>query len=129
MGYKGRLRLGAIDTRQDVFPLHIGFQWGHEAHTCKKFFFMPTFGAFVNKPLAQPFHPLQIRVDKGNLSGYTEDRNEGATGKRLAPYWITEVTAGLGRPGGYFFLLACMNRAIMPTIKIPVWIRSEYVTI
>ena len=94
MGYKGRLRLGAIDTRPNAFPLHIGFQWGHEANTCKKFFFMPTFRAFVNKPLAQPFHPLQIRVDKGNLSGYTEDRNEGATGKRLAPYLITEVTAG-----------------------------------
>ena len=95
MGYKGRLRLGAIDTRQDVFPLHIGFQWGHEAHTCKQFFFMAAFGAFVNKPLAQPFHPLQIRVDKGNLSGYTEDRNEGATGKRLAPQVLREVTAGL----------------------------------
>lgn len=40
-----------------------------------------------------------------------------------------EVTAGLGRPGGYFLLLACKNRAIMATTRIPVWIRSEYVTI
>ncbi len=89
MGYKGRLRLGAIDTRQDTFPLHAGFQRGHETHTYKQFFFMPAFGAFVDKSLAQPFHPLQIRVDKGNLSGYTEDRNEGATGKRLAPQSVT----------------------------------------
>ena len=106
MGYKGRLRLGAIDTRQVTFPLHAGFQRGHETHTYKQFFFMPAFGAFVDKSLAQPFHPLQIRVDKGNLSGYTEDRNEGATGKRLAPQSVTRSNRWFGRPGGYFFLLA-----------------------
>ena len=32
-------------------------------------------------------------------------------------------------PGGYFFLLAAIKRPIMPTTKMPVWIRSEYVTI
>ena len=74
MGYKGRLRLGAIDTRQDVFPLHIGFQWGHEAHTCKKFFFMPTFGAFVNKSLAQPFHPPLNYVQYSILSAKKKPR-------------------------------------------------------
>lgn len=28
------------------------------------------------------------------MLNYTEYRNKGATGRRLAPYWITEVTAG-----------------------------------
>ena len=32
-------------------------------------------------------------------------------------------------PGGYFFLLAAIKRPIMPTTKMPVWMRSEYVTI
>ena len=45
------------------------------------------------------------------------------------PTWITRSNRRLGRPGGYFLLLACKNRAIMATTRIPVWIRSEYVTI
>ena len=45
------------------------------------------------------------------------------------PTWITRSNRRLGRPGGYFLLLACKNRAIMETTRIPVWIRSEYVTI
>lgn len=106
VGYKGRLYLGAVDTRQDAFPLHIGFQRGHETHTSKHFFFMAAFGTSIHKPFAQPFHPLQIQVDKGQLSGYTKDRNEGATGKRLAPQSVTRSNRWFGRPGGYFFLLA-----------------------
>ena len=51
---------------------------------------------------------------------YTEYRNEGATGKRLAPFQVTRSNRWLGRPGGYFFLFACMNRAIMATTKMPV---------
>ena len=42
---------------------------------------------------------------------------------------FTEVTALFGRRGGYFFLLAAIKRPIMPTTKMPIWIRSEYVTI
>ena len=45
------------------------------------------------------------------------------------PPSVTRSNRWFGRPGGYFFLSAWMNRAIMPTIRIPVWIRSEYVTI
>ena len=33
-------------------------------------------------------------VDNRLRLDYTEHRSEGATGKRLAPYLITEVTAG-----------------------------------
>lgn len=33
-------------------------------------------------------------VDNRLHLDYTKNRNEGATGKRLAPYLITEVTAG-----------------------------------
>ncbi len=33
-------------------------------------------------------------VDNRLRLEYTEHRSEGATGKRLAPYLITEVTAG-----------------------------------
>jgi hypothetical protein len=43
--------------------------------------------------------------------------------------YLKEVTALCGWRGGYFFLLAIIKRPIMPTTKMPVWIRSEYVTI
>ena len=43
--------------------------------------------------------------------------------------YLKEVTALVGAWGGYFFLLAIIKRPIMPTTKMPVWIRSEYVTI
>jgi hypothetical protein len=57
MGYKGRLCLGAIDTRQNTFPLHIGFHRGHEAHTGKKFFFMTAFGASIHIPFTHTGSP------------------------------------------------------------------------
>lgn len=41
---------------------------------------------------------------------------------------LQEVTALFGRRGGYFFFV-CKNRPMMPTIKMPIWMRSEYVTI
>ena len=40
----------------------------------------------------------------------------------------TDVTALFGRRGGHFCFWNARNNPIMPTIKIPIWIRSEYVT-
>ena len=57
MGYKGRLCLGAIDTSQNAFPLHIGFHKGHKAHTGKKFFFMAAFVASIHKPFTHTASP------------------------------------------------------------------------
>lgn len=57
MGYKGRLCLWAIDTRQNTFPLHIGFHRGHEAHTGKKLFFMAAFWASIHIPFTHTGSP------------------------------------------------------------------------
>lgn len=56
---------------------------------------------------------------------------EGRYRQTVSPEWfLREVTALFGWRGGYFsFLVAVMNRPMMPTIKMPIWIRSEYVTI
>ncbi len=77
--------------------------------------------AAVLRP-AKKNRPLQERteqdIDKSHTGGYTENR-KGAAGRRLAPHWITEVTADCGdRLGGYFFLLlcTCKNRPQMPMI-------------
>ena len=54
---------------------------------------------------------------------------KGATGKRAVPLRITKRSnRNLGRLGGYFFLF-CRNKLMIPTTKMPIWIRSEYVTI
>lgn len=42
---------------------------------------------------------------------------------------VTRSNRFRARMGGYFLLLAEINRPIMPTINMPNWIRSEYVTI
>lgn len=55
---------------------------------------------------------------------------EGRYRQTVSPEWfLCEVTALFGWRGGYFsFLVAVMNRPMMPTIKMPISIRSEYVT-
>jgi hypothetical protein len=45
------------------------------------------------------------------------------------PLEFTIVIAVLSQGAGGHFFFACKNRLIMPTIKMPIWIRSEYVTI
>ena len=74
--------------------------------------------------------PARDGLDNRTSGGYTE-HEKGAAGRRLAQDFSSskEVTALFGRRGGYFFLLAIIKRPIMPTTKMPVWIRSEYVTI
>ena len=74
--------------------------------------------------------PARGGLDNRTSGGYTE-YEKGAAGRRLAQDFSSskEVTALFGRRGGYFFLLAIIKRPIMPTTKMPVWIRSEYVTI
>ena len=48
----------------------------------------------IYKPFPRRSTTLQNHVDNFKTLNYTEYRNKGATGRRLAPYWITEVTAG-----------------------------------
>lgn len=58
--------------------------------------------------------------------------DEGVAGRRLAPSLSSSKRSNRrlwGQSGGYFFLLAAIKRPIMPTTKMPVWMRSEYVTI
>lgn len=65
-------------------------------------------------------------IDNMDRIGYTE-ATKGATGRRLAPTLDYEVTVWLG-PGGYFFFVACMNRATMLIITSVYWNSSANVT-
>ena len=100
---------------QYMFRFHSGFRMGDKCHLCRcpprrvpaprripcrpsspSLWGIP-FGIHargIYKPFPRRSTTLQNHVDNFKTLNYTEYRNKGATGRRLAPYWITEVTAG-----------------------------------
>ena len=58
------------------------------------------------------------------------DIKKGVAGDGYPLRFLWKSNRDLGRLGGYFFLLLTwIKRLIMPTMRIPSWIISEYVTI
>ena len=104
-----------IALEQYMFRFHSGFRMGDKCHLCRcpprrvpaprripcrpsspSLWGIP-FGIHargIYKPFPRRSTTLQNHVDNFKTLNYTDDRNKGATGRRLAPYWITEVTAG-----------------------------------
>ena len=72
-------------------------------------------------PLTESFNYHRLNQETFDMQSYRQT-------VRPRVVLLQEVTALFGRRGGYFFFV-CKNRPMMPTIKMPIWIRSEYVTI